>query len=72
MRITTEDAAKAMRNTGWDAEAKGGIVAVRVDMDNYSRGTIQRIRKQLAAIGYEGSWGVRPYSSSAAESGGKT
>lgn len=61
MVISKQDAAKHLRQQGYDAEVSNdGVVVVYLGDDEMKGAVLRRIRKQLENVGYTASWGVKP------------
>lgn len=56
--ITKEATARHLRGLNHDAEVVNGVIVVWVDKPMY-KGQKERLRNELRAVGYRGSWGWR-------------
>ena len=61
-RITKEDAVKILTDMGLDAElGEGGIVLIYVNIEEYVKSNnFHKYERLMEAIGYDGSWGLKP------------
>ncbi len=63
MQVNKEDAAKYLRNIGYEAEVINGVVTVLASEDEVIDGraakTLKKVKKALTAVGYDASYGVK-------------